>query len=101
MSVLLSGHSTGAVIVFAKILSTNGESVRAQRIVVEGIAKGLIRLVVPRKCHVEHADECTFIYVTDVADRDPAIESFRIWSPQCEAVVYGRELLLVYAERLL
>ena len=65
------------------------------------IAKRFIRLVVPRKCHVEHANESPFIYVTDVADRDPGVETFRIWFPQCEAMTYGRELLLVYVGRLL
>lgn len=66
----------------------------------EGIAKCFIRLVVRRKCHVEHANESPFIYVTDVADRDPVVETFRIWFPQCEAMICGRELLLVYVERL-
>jgi len=59
----LSGHSTGVVIGFAKILTTNCETIGAKRFVVEGITKRFIRLVVPRKCHVEHANESPFIYL--------------------------------------
>jgi hypothetical protein len=100
LSVVLSGHSTGVVVGFAEILVTNCET-GAQRIVVEGIAKCFIRLVIPWKCHVEHANESPFFYVTDIANRDPVVETFRIWFPQCEAMIWGRELLLVYVERLL
>jgi hypothetical protein len=101
MSVVLSGHSTGVVIGFSKRLGANCETVGDKRAVVKGIAECLVRPVVPRKRHVEHANERPFVYVSDVADRDPIVETFGIWFPQCEAVVYGRELLLVYVEWLL
>lgn len=88
MSVVLSGHSAGVVVGFAKVLTADCETVGAQRIIVEGVAERFVRHVVPRKRHVEHANECTFVNVTNVADRDATVETFRIWFPQCEAMVY-------------
>jgi hypothetical protein len=103
VGIFISEYTTGAMVYSTKSLTTNTERVeaRGQRMVLVWPTKCSIRLVVPRKSHVEHANESPFRYVTDVADRDPGIEIPGVWFPQCEALIQGRELLPVSVERWL
>jgi hypothetical protein len=61
--------------------------------------------MVPRKCHIGHADEIPVTQITDIADRDVAavvVEALsRVWVPQRNSIISSREFLLVNVERLI
>ena len=59
-----------------------------QRLVMIWFTESVIRGMIPRKGHIEHAIEKPVGYVTDIADSDLVIETPNwAWFPQCMPVI--------------
>ena len=99
-SICLCRDQMGVVFYSVKVsLKGVGNRTVVQRLVRVRMTKCSVRRMIPWKHYIEHANEGSSIYITNIANRDLIVDPFwRLWIPQRNPLRQGCELVPVNVE---